>query len=90
MESAEKNSKTILSQRATAQVPLTQSMCYTVETNIPQIPVYSENFVAVSTQKGTHSEHVVVARLMLTDRKLREPLPADPTLNDIISSKLVL
>ena len=34
-------------------------------------------------------EHVVVTKLMLTDRKLKEPLPIDPTLSHIVLNKLV-
>ena len=75
MESADKNSKMILSQRVLLKYTLLKPYVITVGMNIPQIPVHSENLIAGSAQKrDTLPEYVVAARLMLTDRELREPL----------------
>ena len=75
MESADKNSEMILSQRVLLKYTLLEPYVITVGMNIPQIPVHSENLTAGSAQKrDTLPEHVVAARLMLTDREPREPL----------------
>ena len=56
--------------------------------NIPQIPVHSKNCIVESAQKrDTLLEHVIVARVRLTDRKLKESLP---TVSHIMPNKSVL
>ena len=78
MESAKKN-YTIISQRDTAQVHLTRTICYRCgNEHSPDIYAIKESYCRKCSKRDKLPEHVVVARLMLTDSKLKEPQPTNP------------
>ena len=86
MESAEKNS---YHREILLKYTLLEPYVITVEMNTPQLPVHFKNLIAGSAQKrDTLPEHVVVAKLMLTDRELRDPLQADQTNSHMELNKL--